>query len=159
MRTARTAACLTWEAPSVGVYWRPLLSVVIVTHLVTRSLASRCPERLLKRLSGGSPRRLALQLTVKQTCQWLTVFRSLHSSDRAHNGHEPWFRSELPTSMRTTGAYEGWTTSASGSWCLWSRMRAVTRPLLYFIFLRQIGTSIGVSLGVVFSDLHPLSAV
>jgi hypothetical protein len=36
------AACLTWEAPSVGIRWRPLLSVVIVTHLVTRSFASRC---------------------------------------------------------------------------------------------------------------------
>ena len=40
MRTARAAAYLTWEAPSVGVRWRPLLSVVIVTHLVTRSLTS-----------------------------------------------------------------------------------------------------------------------
>ena len=37
MRTTRTAAYLSWEAPSVDVRWRPLLSVVIVTQLVTRS--------------------------------------------------------------------------------------------------------------------------
>ena len=40
--TARAVPCPTWEASSVGVRCRPLLSVVIVTHLVTRSLASRC---------------------------------------------------------------------------------------------------------------------
>ena len=40
MRTASAAPCLTWKAASVDVRWRPLLSVVIVTHLVTRSLAA-----------------------------------------------------------------------------------------------------------------------
>ena len=55
VRAARAAACLTWEAPSVGVRWRPLLSVVIVTHLVTRSFASRFRERLLRKsLTLGS---------------------------------------------------------------------------------------------------------
>lgn len=39
MRTASTSACLTWERSSVSVRWRPPLSVTIVTHLVTRSLA------------------------------------------------------------------------------------------------------------------------
>jgi hypothetical protein len=36
IRTASAAACLTWEALSVDVRWRPRLSAVIVTHLVTR---------------------------------------------------------------------------------------------------------------------------
>ncbi len=40
-------ACLAWEATSVDVRWRPLLPVVIVTHLDTRSRASRWYERLL----------------------------------------------------------------------------------------------------------------
>ena len=53
VRAARVVACLTWEAPSVGVRWRALLSVVIVTHLVTRSLASWCRERLFRRSSAG----------------------------------------------------------------------------------------------------------
>jgi hypothetical protein len=44
--TASAAARLTWEAPSADVRWRPVLSVAIVTHLVTRSLASPCCERL-----------------------------------------------------------------------------------------------------------------
>jgi hypothetical protein len=35
----RTARYLTWDAPSVDVRRRPLRPVVIVTHLVTRSLA------------------------------------------------------------------------------------------------------------------------
>jgi hypothetical protein len=34
--TASAAARLTWERPSVGVRWRPLLAMAIVTHLVTR---------------------------------------------------------------------------------------------------------------------------
>jgi len=41
VRTARASACLTWVAPSVNVRWRPLLSVAIVAHLVTRLLSSR----------------------------------------------------------------------------------------------------------------------
>jgi hypothetical protein len=39
--TASAAACLTWTRPSVSVRWRPLLAMAIVTHLVTRLLASR----------------------------------------------------------------------------------------------------------------------
>jgi hypothetical protein len=46
-RTASAAACLAWEALSASVRCRPPLSVVIVTHLVTRPIASRCRERLL----------------------------------------------------------------------------------------------------------------
>ena len=46
--TTSVAACLTWDRPSVSVRWRPLLVVVIVTQLVTRSLAGRCRERLLR---------------------------------------------------------------------------------------------------------------
>lgn len=42
VRTASTAACLSWEAPSVNVRWRPSLATVVVTHLVTRPCA--CPE-------------------------------------------------------------------------------------------------------------------
>jgi hypothetical protein len=53
MRAAKAAACLAWEATSVDVRWRPLLSVVIVTHLVTRSRASRWYERSLRRASPG----------------------------------------------------------------------------------------------------------
>ena len=41
VRAARDEACLSWEASSADVRWRPLLPVVIVTHFVTRSLASR----------------------------------------------------------------------------------------------------------------------
>jgi hypothetical protein len=37
-RTASAAVRLTCERPSVGVHWRPPLAMVIVTHLVTRSL-------------------------------------------------------------------------------------------------------------------------
>jgi hypothetical protein len=37
VRAASTAACLTWERPSIRVRWRPPLVVAIVTHLVTRS--------------------------------------------------------------------------------------------------------------------------
>jgi hypothetical protein len=37
---ASAAARQTWDRLSVSVCWRPLLSVAIVTHLVTRSLAS-----------------------------------------------------------------------------------------------------------------------
>jgi hypothetical protein len=62
MRTARAAACLAWEPLSAGFRWRPLLSVVIVTHFVTRSLASRRRERLLRRLSGAGLRPVMLQL-------------------------------------------------------------------------------------------------
>jgi hypothetical protein len=50
-RTASAAACLAWEALSASVRCRPPLSVVIVTHLVTRSIVSRCRERLLIRKS------------------------------------------------------------------------------------------------------------
>jgi len=35
---------MTWDRLSVSVRWRPLLSVAIVTHLVTRSLASRAVQ-------------------------------------------------------------------------------------------------------------------
>ena len=54
--TASGAACLTWERPSVSVRWCPLLAVVIVTHLVTRSLLSGCRARLLRRSSGADLR-------------------------------------------------------------------------------------------------------
>jgi hypothetical protein len=41
MRAASAAARLTWDRVFVSVHRRPLLSVAIVTHLATRSLASR----------------------------------------------------------------------------------------------------------------------
>ena len=40
-RTASAAASLAWDRPSVGVRWRPPLSVAIVTHFVTQPFASR----------------------------------------------------------------------------------------------------------------------
>jgi hypothetical protein len=40
-RTASAAVSLAWDRPSVGVRWRPPLSVAIVTHFVTRPFASR----------------------------------------------------------------------------------------------------------------------
>jgi hypothetical protein len=50
----RAAACLTLEVPSVDVRWRPLLSVVIVTHLVTRLLApTRKPGRWISQRGGA----------------------------------------------------------------------------------------------------------
>ena len=38
---ASAAAYLAWDRPSVGVRWRPWLSLAIVIHFVTRPLASR----------------------------------------------------------------------------------------------------------------------
>ena len=59
MRTASAAACLAWEAPSAGVRWRPLLSVVIVTHFVTQFLRApeqgRAPDHLIRRLCHAYP--------------------------------------------------------------------------------------------------------
>ena len=63
MRAARAAACLTWQASSVYVRWRPPLSVVIVTQLATRWLAGRCREPLLRRSSGDGLLRFILQLS------------------------------------------------------------------------------------------------
>ena len=40
-RSASAAARLAWDRPSVGVRWRPLQSMAIVTHFVTRPFASR----------------------------------------------------------------------------------------------------------------------
>jgi len=45
--TASAGPRLTWEPPSIDVRWRPLLAVAMVTHLVTRLLASRCREQPL----------------------------------------------------------------------------------------------------------------
>lgn len=45
MRTASAGESLTWEAPSVGIRWSPPLSVAIISHLITRLLASRRPAR------------------------------------------------------------------------------------------------------------------
>ena len=36
MRTARVGVLPTWQVLSIGVPWRPSLTVAIVTHLVTR---------------------------------------------------------------------------------------------------------------------------
>ena len=36
-RTASAAASLAWERPSLGVRWRPPLTVAIVIHVVTES--------------------------------------------------------------------------------------------------------------------------
>ena len=47
-RTASSAACLTWERSSVSVRCRPLLAMVIGTHLVIRLLAGRWRELSLK---------------------------------------------------------------------------------------------------------------
>jgi len=56
VRAACAAACLTWERPSVSVYWRPPLAVAVVTHLVTRlRKASAWPPgcKLSARLCSG----------------------------------------------------------------------------------------------------------
>ena len=50
-QTTRAAACLTWEALSFDVRWRPLLSVVIVTRL------GNSPSGIYQRWSCGKPRR------------------------------------------------------------------------------------------------------
>jgi hypothetical protein len=57
MRTTTASACLTWELPSIGVRWRPLLSVVIVTHLVTRSLDLRSSSDSRERRDCSPSRR------------------------------------------------------------------------------------------------------
>jgi hypothetical protein len=59
----RAAPCLTCQASSFHVRWRPPLSVVIVTHLVTRSLVSRCRERLLRRSFCASLQRVYVAMT------------------------------------------------------------------------------------------------
>jgi hypothetical protein len=51
--TASRAALLAWDRPSMSVRWRPPVSMVIVTHLVTRSLASRYRDRLSWRPCTG----------------------------------------------------------------------------------------------------------
>jgi hypothetical protein len=43
VRPTSAVACLTCDRSSVCVRWRPPLSVAIVTHFVTRALASRSP--------------------------------------------------------------------------------------------------------------------
>jgi hypothetical protein len=48
-RAMRCATTLSLADLLCTVRQRPLLAVAIVTHLVTRSLASRCRERLLSR--------------------------------------------------------------------------------------------------------------
>ncbi len=40
---------LTWQVVSIGVRWRPSLTAAIVTQLVTRTLACRGGEWLLRR--------------------------------------------------------------------------------------------------------------
>jgi hypothetical protein len=72
-RTASAAVRLAWDRPSVGVRWRPPLAVVIVTHLVTRPLASRCSERLFRRSSRASLRPVTLQLSDQHASPWMTA--------------------------------------------------------------------------------------
>jgi hypothetical protein len=71
--TARVAACPTWEAPSVDVRWRPPVSVVVVSHLVTHPIASRCSERLFGRSSSASLRLVMLQLSDQHASPWMTA--------------------------------------------------------------------------------------
>jgi hypothetical protein len=61
--TASGAACSTWESPSVNVRWCPLLAMAIVTHLVTRSLASLSHEWLLRRTLHDFLQRANAQVT------------------------------------------------------------------------------------------------
>jgi len=101
-RAARAAAGPTWEAPSVDVRWRPQLSVMIVTHLVTRSLASWCHERLLRRsLTTGSP--ATPEVSCCFACPRVTATRRCSPADRARNGHARSSAGRLTLSMRTPG--------------------------------------------------------
>lgn len=59
------AACLTWQAPSVDVRWRTPLPVVIVTHLVTRSLAGR--SRVMHWLTVHSTSRKIGRLLISES--------------------------------------------------------------------------------------------
>ena len=58
-RSASAAARLAWDRSSVGVRWRPPLSVAIVTHFVTRPVrepvVSGCYLRTLSKSVGLSP--------------------------------------------------------------------------------------------------------
>ncbi len=75
---------LAWDRPSVGVRWRPPLAVVIVTHLVTRPLASRCSERLFRRSSRASLRPVTSQFSDYQhVSPWMTALLLPYSLDRA----------------------------------------------------------------------------
>jgi hypothetical protein len=50
---ASAATCLTWEASSIGVRWRPSLAMAIVTRLVTRSVDTLDRSRQSRTISLG----------------------------------------------------------------------------------------------------------
>ena len=90
MQTARAAARLTWEAPSVGVRWRSLPSVVIVTHLVTRVACDSVPRVAafnFRRSSGASLRPVMLQLSDQTDLSVDDQLALPYSTDWARNGH------------------------------------------------------------------------
>jgi len=87
-RTASAVARLAWDRPSGGVRWRPPLAVVIVTHLVTRPLASRCSQRLFRRSSRASLRPVTLQLSDQHASPWMTALLLPYSLDRAGSGED-----------------------------------------------------------------------
>jgi hypothetical protein len=107
VRTARAAACLTWEAPSVSVRWRPLLSVVIVSlgYPVARESVSRA---LLRRSSRSACDRSCCSSVTKLTCPWMTALPLPYSPDRARSGHGVLDgRSARPPSMRSAAEPAG----------------------------------------------------
>jgi hypothetical protein len=87
-QTASAVARLAWDRPSGGVRWRPSLAVVIVTHLVTRPLASRCSQRLFRRSSRASLRPVTLQLSDQHASPWMTALLLPYSLDRAGSGED-----------------------------------------------------------------------
>jgi len=87
-QTASAVARLAWDRPSGGVRWRPPLAVVIVTHLVTRPLASRCSQRLFRRSSRASLRPVTLQLSDQHASPWMTALLLPYSLDRAGSGED-----------------------------------------------------------------------
>ena len=85
----------------------------IPARRVHRLLVSRRRERLLRRSSGGSPRRLMLQLTSQAD---VSVVGRLSPSPLPRSGTRRARAMVLErptTSMRTTDAYDGWPTSAA----------------------------------------------
>jgi hypothetical protein len=74
-RMTSAATCLTWEASSVGVRWRPSPAMAIVTRLVTRSVGTLDRSRRSRTISLGmsgadgpsqSPRMSARTLVARQ---------------------------------------------------------------------------------------------
>lgn len=103
MRVARAAARLTGEEPSVDVRWPAPLSVVIVTHLVTRSLAGRYRELQM-------PSRRPRSVDTSPPLAWL-----LHTTGPGSASHQGVWVASLTAAAASLGPWERTSAGAIGS--------------------------------------------